>query len=68
MKAKDVRESDLLADEARLSLITAAVVGAMEVASAVGEDGATTLRKALFLCALRAAALREKARSELRSA
>jgi hypothetical protein len=61
----DLGRSALLADESRLSLIASAVVGAMEIASSLDECAA--LRKALFLCALEAATLREKVREALRS-
>jgi hypothetical protein len=60
------RESALLGREARLSLIAAAVIGAMELASGLDEEGTEGLRRALFLGALRALELREATRQKLK--
>jgi hypothetical protein len=63
-----VQQSTLMGREARLSLIAAAVIGAMELASELPDEAGEGLRKSLFLGALRALELREKARRELREA
>jgi hypothetical protein len=57
--------STLLAQEARLCLIAAAVIGAIELASGLEGESGEALRKTLFLGALRALSMRENARQEL---
>jgi hypothetical protein len=63
-----VRQSVVLAGEARLSLIAAGLIGAMELASDLPGEGSEMLREALFLAAVRCLTLRDRARHESASA